>query len=173
MLLLREGHGGFLRFDGSGGLTAALKPALPASTAYSFAFWLRGTATQDTAACFGLGDDHMLWHGKGWIAGMYMLAGEVKWFPQLKVGSIPGGAWHHLAFVLDPVAKQGLWYIGGALAVTTAKPPAVLSGPVEQVRIGTGKYASFIGDLDQIGVWSRPLTADEVRALYEAGKNGR
>lgn len=173
VLLLREGHGGFLRFDGSGGLTTALKPALPASTAYSFALWLRGTATQDTGSCIGLGADDMLWHGKGWVAGMYGLAGEVKWFPQLKVGATPGGVWHHLVFVLDPVAKQGLWYVNGALAHTSPKPPAALSGPVDTVRLGTGRLASFIGDLDQIGIWSRPLTADEVKALYEAGKNGR
>lgn len=173
VLLLREGHGGFLRFDGSGGLTTALKPALPPSTAYSCAFWLRGTTTQETGACFGLGADDMLWHGKGWIAGMYALAGEVKWFPQLKVGTTPGGAWHHFAFVLDPVAKLGLWYVNGALAHTSTKPPAVLSGPVEKVRLGTGRLASFIGDMDQIGIWSRALTADEVKSLYEAGKNGR
>ena len=173
VLLLREGHGGFLRFDGSGGLTTVLKPALPASTAYSCAFWLRGTATQDRGACIGLGGDDLLWHGKGWIAGMYGLAGAVPWYPQLGVGTIPGGTWHHLVFVLDPVAKQGLWYVNGALKATTPKPPAVLSGPVEKVRLGTGKFGSLIGDLDQIGFWSRPLTADEAKSLYEAGKNGR
>jgi hypothetical protein len=173
VLLLREGHGGFLRFDGSGGLTTALKQSLPPSTAYSIAFWLRGSAAQDSASCLVLGGDDMLWHGKGWVAGMYGLAGEVKWFPQLKVGATPGGVWHHLVFVLDPVAKVGLWYTNGALAHSSPKPPAALSGPVDKVRVGTGRYAGFAGDLDQVGFWSRALTADEAKALYEAGKNGR
>jgi hypothetical protein len=173
VLLLREGHGGFLRFDGSGGLTTTLKPALPASTAYSCAFWLRGTASQERGCCISLGADDLLWHGKGWIAGMYSLAGKVPWYPQFVPGRTPGGTWHHLVFVLDPVAKVGLWYIDGALVTSTSKPAATLSEPVERVRLGTGRFGTLIGDLDQIGIWSRPLTADEVKSLYEAGKTGR
>ena len=38
---------------------------------------------------------------------------------------------------------------------------------------GTGKYpAAFNGDIDDFALWTRSLSYDDVRKIYEAGRNG-
>ena len=38
---------------------------------------------------------------------------------------------------------------------------------------GTGKYpAAFNGDIDDFALWTRSLSYEDVRKIYEAGRNG-
>jgi len=97
------------------------------------------------------------------------------------------GAWHHLAFTAD--GAQVRVYVDGQQAASTdyqgdINPPDVPwisigarlvtdtnSVPPQVADPGFPNYMN--GQLDDIGVWTRALTADEVLKVYQAGLQGQ
>jgi len=85
------------------------------------------------------------------------------------------GAWIHVAGVLDDAAGTLSLYTNGVLAAatnTTVRPFGALE-PDQMPGIGIGNVNDggnnfpFNGDLDEIGLYNRALSADEVNAIYE------
>ncbi len=77
-------------------------------------------------------------------------------------------AWHHFTFTLDSV--QAIVYVDSKIAFTQkwiGNPSAVTNTlPLNFGRYGTGNSNQFTGQLDDIGIWKRALTAQEVADLY-------
>src|SRR2546427_12000051 len=78
------------------------------------------------------------------------------------------GTWHHAAGVL----RSGLaeLYVDGVLVARDT------TNPITSVRTATqttvGQVASgFVGDIDEVRVFSRPLTAEEIAALASSATN--
>ncbi|MFJ7196872.1 MULTISPECIES: LamG-like jellyroll fold domain-containing protein [unclassified Streptomyces] len=75
------------------------------------------------------------------------------------------GAWTHLAGTYDPVTQEVAFYVNGVLQGTrTASGTWPSSGALQ---IGRYKWADiyqyyFPGSLDEIAVWQRALTAEEI-----------
>lgn len=94
------------------------------------------------------------------------------------------GAWIHVAGVLDDSTGTMSLYTNGVLAVqtiTTVRPFAQLL-PEQSPGIGIGNVNDggnnfpFIGDIDELALYNRALSADEVNASYAenmATANGR
>ena len=81
------------------------------------------------------------------------------------VGSIQAGRWHHVAAVMDRDALQLSVYIDGQLAATTATPLAsanVNTSPLTIGSLGTNPFTRFNGRLDEIAIFDRALSADEI-----------
>jgi len=81
--------------------------------------------------------------------------------------------WVHLAVVRDFTAKTVTWYRNGKPinTVATAYPTASISN--QPLLIGNGYTNGFIGQLDDIAVWPRALSAPEIAGLYSATATGR
>lgn len=87
--------------------------------------------------------------------------------------TINDGEWHHLVHTFERVGN-GITYLNGVI-VDSRSVAAV--GNIDQnapTNIGqdpNGTYAeSGAGTLDDLGVWRRVLTANEVAAIYSAGR---
>lgn len=78
------------------------------------------------------------------------------------------GRWYHLCMVYD--GMQRLSYVDGVLEIAVASPrPRRSEGELQigslRGRVGADS-CSFNGLIDEVRVWSRPLSGDEVRRLY-------
>lgn len=87
------------------------------------------------------------------------------------------GVWYHVAMNYDGAHLQG--YINGALDGSTD-----VSGPVQTsddpLRIGAyapvngdGSKAYFSGNIDEVTLYARSLSSEELLAIYNAGNNGK
>jgi hypothetical protein len=112
-----------------------------------------------------------------WSIGLYDCRRAVVGFDQYSHWEGPGpngcaadmaaltGWWHHLAFVYDGATQYDL-YIDGVLYSTSSGPCGSLSGNIGQLVLGY----DYTGDLDDIVIYNRAITAAEVTALM--GLNG-
>lgn len=78
--------------------------------------------------------------------------------------------WHMLTFTVD--GDSGRFYVDGTLRTSQAwTGPAGATTGVTDLRIGgtdMGSAFYFHGSLDDVGVWNRALTDEEVETLYSA-----
>ncbi len=78
--------------------------------------------------------------------------------------------WYHIVGVVDPDAKVARLYVGGALQVTQSVPGPILPGD-STFYIGSWNNARpmppryFMGTMDEITIYSRVLSDDEIRRL--------
>lgn len=83
--------------------------------------------------------------------------------PYLISAASPAKGWHHLAYTTDGTTHR--LYLDGSLvdSTTVSIPPAV----VAKARLGSYDRNSemFAGQLDDVRIYSRPLTANEIVAL--------
>ena len=75
------------------------------------------------------------------------------------------GEWHHLAGVID--GDTLLFYLDGEFLSETA-----FAGPIastgSETEIGHAQDGGFIGLIDEVAIYNRPLSADEVEQNFEA-----
>jgi hypothetical protein len=90
--------------------------------------------------------------------------------------------WYHVAATLDGNTGTMSIYVNGVLAAqkSTAIRPFGALIPSQEPSIGIGNtgtscwaYIPFNGDLDEISLYSRPLSASEILAIYQAGSAGK
>jgi len=78
---------------------------------------------------------------------------------------VPSAGWHHALLNWDGATTEFFW--DGASQGTQAKVGAIANGTM---TVGFGDSGgSPVALIDELGVWSRALTADEIAALYNAG----
>jgi Concanavalin A-like lectin/glucanases superfamily/Immunoglobulin domain/Immunoglobulin I-set domain len=97
-------------------------------------------------------------------------------------GTINDGSWHHLAYVFDRQNGETT-YLDGVAAhgnrqsgTTAANLGVVDTGlPIVIGQDPTGKYAPAAeddsADIDDLGIWRRALTAQQVGAIFTAAAN--
>ena len=84
--------------------------------------------------------------------------------------------WHHVVQTYTAIEGQSRidTYLDGVLAGTISGATATISGSA--INFGAPRSAvtnrGFDGLLDEVALWSRPLTASEVALAYEVGLNG-
>ena len=86
------------------------------------------------------------------------------------VAKLVADTWYHLAWVVDDTISKGYIYINGALdnSGTLDNTPSFGEGTLLVGRRADGFY--FKGIIDEVLIFNRVLTADEIRALYELGR---
>ena len=84
--------------------------------------------------------------------------------------SLNNNAWHHLLFVRDIINMQYKFYIDGNNVFTTQiNSIQNINGTNIPLIFGNcNGYGYYTGNLDDIGIWNRALTQQEVTDLYNA-----
>ncbi len=80
------------------------------------------------------------------------------------------GQWHHIAGVLEGSTYRV--YVDGVLddSITDTGPPGTVDTTVEPLRIGgvSTVAENYAGDIDDVRVYNRALSADEIKQIYQA-----
>ena len=161
-------------------------PHATALNSYPFTVsaWIR--TTEDSALVRGVVSKYADGSFNGWS--LFLYGGEIHaWYltPAGRVlrnplglvsGPVTDGLWHHVVFTVGPFG--GTLFLDGAAKDSIAwsnggpTPPTVAAN--QPMRIG--RYhnypQSFIGDIDEVTVWSRELDANHVRMLAHRGPIG-
>jgi hypothetical protein len=154
---------------------------------FSMAFWVKVNA-HDGDKAYASNKDWGDGDNRGWV--ISNLGSGMKWNwrddqserrdspdvgPQLNDGS-----WHHVAVTFDRsdygrIYIDGQWVNSTSIAPDAGKPIGSvdtddLSMSINLGQDGTGEYGSSLDALmDDVGIWRRQLTAQEVAAIYNAG----
>ncbi len=113
----------------------------------------------------------------GWAFSIYDTAGNGVG-GRGEIGSINDGAWHHLVHVFDRKAGNVNYLDGVAVkfekqagtSATAATASIDTGGPMSIGQDPTGTYGeSGSGNIDDLGIWKKALTAIEAASLYMAG----
>ena len=86
-----------------------------------------------------------------------------------QASTIPKDSWSHIAFVYgkEPYVH---FYVNGRL--TNTLPASGIMPTSQSLIIGTNLWDEyFIGKMDDLRIWTRALSDDEVRLVYEQGGN--
>lgn len=163
-----------------------------ASTDFSFSIWTKFSSWSG---------DPALISNKNWDSGSntgHVLStasdGHFQWnyrevAPETRkdydgpAGTLSNGQWHHVAVSFDR-GGNALAYLDGLLVNTTSLGPGgqtIDSGlPTNIGQDGTGEYTDGGSGvkwtdalIDDVGVWRRVITGDEVAAIYDAGLAGK
>jgi hypothetical protein len=114
----------------------------------------------------------------GWAASVMDAANSGNGFGAYgDAGSINDGAWHHLVHTFDRTNGAAITYLDGIVARYTPQAGSIATaGNVDTgqpANIGqdpTGQYSETgSGDIDDLGVWRRSLSALEAASIYMAG----
>jgi hypothetical protein len=105
------------------------------------------------------------WSGNGTVDGNWQTLDG----PAVNVGD-----WDHLAITYDDVAEVKKLYVNGELAVESND--AVAENDTKPLNIGaggdTGTAYFFKGDIDDIGLWNKALTQEEIQGVMNNGVAG-
>lgn len=85
------------------------------------------------------------------------------------------GNWHHLALTFDNTSLKGTLYVDGTV-VASGTASSGVTGSTDYVRIGedTGMaWGNWDGNIDDVYVYNRVLTSDEVYGMWNGGPYNR
>lgn len=145
--------------------------------AFSAAAWVRPLGTQGTGVIVGQGlrdspKSYLALRVDGGAYELRSVRGAESVSVRFAVPQADIGAWVHLAGVYD--GQSWLLYRNGvevARAVSAHKPP--VSDCLWGIGgLGQGTSHFFNGDIDEVGLWSRGLSAGEVALIWRAGGLG-
>ena len=84
--------------------------------------------------------------------------------------SINDGSWHMITFVQDADNKVGQLYVDGVIkgSYSMSTVPSVTNGNTHVLGSGmTTPYYTYVGKMDEVRLYNKALTAEEVVALYQ------
>ena len=150
-------------FDGTNYLSG---PSISiASGQWSFSFWAKITGS--TAALGGsLASQHMEFWIDGGKLDFYWKDSGDNWQHVLNNTTITDGNWHHIVASCDSETVSVIVDNG------TPATGAWVSGLAGNFDLGLGSYRTIdflIGQLDEFGYRTRPLTSEEITALHGDG----
>jgi len=174
-----NGQNGSITVTDSGDLTPA---------AVTVDFWFNSNVNLDQNSAFvpfvfklNPGDDSSV-IAKGYEIG-YAQGNLIFLLPASRVQfatTIAAGVWHHLAATYDPASQQQL-YLDGTLVSSAAAQGAIqyqaaaveIGTAINSVRTGSSLPTFFSGQLDELEIHNRALSATEIQAIVNAGSAGK
>jgi hypothetical protein len=88
------------------------------------------------------------------------------------VGSITDTNWHHVAVTTS--GGNLVFYVDGLAYPAGTYAPGYTFGTSAAIGARGDNYAScFLGNIDEVSVYNRALTATEIQAIYDAGSAGK
>jgi len=85
-------------------------------------------------------------------------------------GNLTTGSFYHVAVTYDASASLFTWYLNGSLVGTTAGVSSIFNSTAPfQLGALSQQGAYMDGILDEVGIWSRVLSADDITTLYNSG----
>ncbi|MFP4026755.1 MAG: LamG domain-containing protein [Candidatus Brocadiia bacterium] len=141
-------------------------------------FWMYPAAFEERRnpfhKCYG-GEGTITLGKKGQMTFMYGRAGdnERPYSTYSTKERLKPKVWYHFALVRDLEKMQVRWYINGR---EVAKDNAVHSKAASSeypLILGKGYAGEFVGLLDEMALWERALTPDEISQLFMYSKQGK
>lgn len=175
--------GGHPTVDSRVTITNLSQSVLGGPSGYSLACWMRHDSGNGLwlLALAGLGGSgtNLCALGAGIVNGQGVPVAVVG--PDAaKVGtskfiSWPDGSWHHIALTLGGgIARL---YVDGAEYYSASGIASGPEVPLQAVLFGQDSDATFTTaaklTLDELAFWNRPLSPEDVRAVYQAGADGQ
>lgn len=149
---------------------------------WSFSIWVK---TTDTLGAFLGNKDWNSGANVGWLISEYydqFLNYKAVNSPRHDIGPSTSWAddnWHHISAVFYRDINTVYAYVDGAPAAQAALSSTGFESltPTDiSVTLvggsGNGAYSSY-GQIDDLGIWTRPLTQAEITRIYQAGANGQ
>ncbi|MER7281955.1 LamG-like jellyroll fold domain-containing protein [Dactylosporangium sp. NPDC000244] len=169
------GHNGNgVSLNGSNQYLDAGKPLLNTASDYSAAAWVKldkaDGAFQTVVSQDGPSNSDFYLQYSGADQRFAMSFAGVRALAPVKPNV---GQWYHLVGVRDTVKGELRLYVDGELA-GTASACLPQAGPTGNTVIGRGKYGGnpvdyLDGTVDQVHLYDRALSADEIRQLFTSG----
>lgn len=173
---------GALQFNGSNNIVdmgAGSQSTLNFGTSdFSVSFWI------NPASISGGGEDVMsIWPSGGSTGSfsiatvgtqMLMFLNNLSTYRYSSTGVLSAGTWTHVVFIKKSTTNFDV-YINGVLSdgALAGSIPSSVSSAANDFKLGIGRYnINFNGSIDDIKIFNRALTSDEIEAQYEAGLAG-
>lgn len=167
-------------FNGSSAKLLATAPVIP-NGAKTISFWLKTSQSSATYPVImencdrfanNYGTSIYIWNNNKFVFQWRDASGDVK-FSLSSPSAINDGIWRHFACVWDgtTTANAVKLYINGVLSDYNTSPTTETHIPSQNLQIGNGWNGSgwFGGSLDELGIWNRALSVDEILELYNSG----
>ena len=149
----------------------------PSTTAYSYAFWIKGTSAPSTASIVkvlvnGTGSDS---YGFAWShsnasfeqAAYHQNAGSTYFSAQI-TATLSAGVWYHVAATWDGSALRV--YLNGQLQATTTSVTSVVT-PSGSLTLGAAAATQyFAGAINDYRSWNVALSGGAVLQLYNLSR---
>jgi len=154
--------------------------------AISVSVWLKTSSTAQYQTYFGISTSNNYYYikfdlnGNGWGArqpGVWWRPNSLTAYRMwLSNDAIPSDSWAHVVVTFDGTTTAPIFYINGSpvsgvtVKQTSGTPSGVISSAPGAIGRGGG-YDGYYSDAcgtDELGVWSRVLSAAEVTALYNS-----
>ena len=163
-------------FDANQNFTFSTNEGLDFGTGdFSVSMWVKPSSTQSQYSnIFGVGNSYSEGCIATWVNGSSVALDNVRIIQYINSdlasssGSVPSNTWTHIAYVRESGVLS--IYINGTLNNSgefTASMNFNLNGTA---FIGGGDWdgagGQYYGSLDEMGVWNRALTPEEVTILY-------
>ena len=140
---------------------------------FSLSLWIKAGVTQQAYADI-VDNNHTA--SRSWVV-QYSNTNSTYGWGAAGIGSIlfdiTPGAWQHLAVTVDTNHSASLYLDGRLVGGANGTDPIAYDG-TEFLRLGRwgGGGRFWNGQLDEVIVWNRALSVDEVAAIHAAGTNG-
>ncbi len=162
---------GALSFNGSSqyvqlGSTSSLQ-----GTTLTLGAWVKTSTSSGLMAAVSKGNSFLLGVNDGYAA-IYDWTGASVCASTTP--SVADGSWHHIAATLDSGTTDGsVIYVDGIEQKTCTWTPVNQTGQPAIGASSTGSWANYFnGQIDNVKVFDRVLTADEVKAEYQGQNAG-
>jgi len=168
-----------LKFDGVDDVVQTAATTLLGK--YSISFWYRNTVSPSTVGAEVLMDQPFAWdsildqgvsfswdHNNSTFVQAWAVYDGA--YTALKyTTSLSAKTWYHLVLTYDGVTARA--YLDGIMEVSSAESPPTDSG-TELIVMGSGATDGKFDDgtVDEVRIYNRALTADEVKRLYNLGR---
>ncbi len=154
---------GFGCLDTNNSLNTAFQTQLPIGPEFSVSMWIRPVDPLPTPYGALLAESSFL--------GIFITSGgvglgkiDVYFAADHFSGTFPLGTWRHVVITGSQSGVKS--YLNGVFDATLSATP--FPGMKYQY-MGYDGFDQFKGDIDEVGIWTRPLTPAEVTYLYNAG----
>ncbi len=93
--------------------------------------------------------------------------------PSIPTGSLTTATWYHIAGTYNSVSGEAKIYLDGALVDTTTGLSGTIAGSAAVTMLGvtsTGGFYRHDGNIDEVSMYLKELSAPEIKMLYDKGQ---
>jgi hypothetical protein len=161
--------GGAFRFDGSNAVRIPEQTGLNVgtnATGFSYECWIRPDSNSGNEFLLGWSGENYLRRSSQTLSAYFKPMGSSTTYINASA-ALSSNSWTHAVAVFDNAADSYTLYVNGV-------PAASVAVTTNLVTTGTFSIGSgYKGRLDEVAVYNRALTREEVAEIYAAGADGK
>jgi Tfp pilus assembly protein PilV len=165
-----------MRFDGGDYITASTTQGLNPFASTTASAWFKTTSTVastkilgKTTGCASTG--YLIWMDENAVGDgrVSWWVGDGPWLDSPATSTYNDGVWHHVVGTYDGYTSR--LYVDGNLSTSSARgvenPTSAAVFEIGGSTVGCG--SGFVGEIDDVRIYQRALSASEVSTLYANG----